>query len=108
MKLEAVVLAARRLPPDRARAVIRAALGKDGREGRTPHAGEEIAGAAFEKDMEPIREAIVGALQDGDVKALKGLRAMLPELLSEVNESPALADALAHSLGKAFLEGIKA
>lgn len=70
--------------------------------------GMEEPVAAFESDMRPVREAIVSALVAGDVEALRGLRALLPHLLAEVNESPALADLLAHQLGKSFLAGLKA
>jgi ribosomal protein S1 len=71
---------------------------------------EEVSelAAAFEADMKPVRDAIVSALKAGDAEALKGLRAMLPHLLSDVNKSPALADHLAHQLGKAFLGGLAA
>jgi len=68
----------------------------------------ERATAAFEADMRPVREAIVSALEDGDMEALRGLRALLPHLLAEVNGSPALADVLAHQLGKSLLQGLNA
>jgi hypothetical protein len=64
--------------------------------------------AAFERDMRPVAGAVVSALEAGDVEALKGLRAILPHLLKDVNRSPALADLLAHQLGKSFLEGLNA
>ena len=66
------------------------------------------ARAAFEKDMQPVCAAIVGALQAGDLDALHGLRALLPHLLAEVNESPALADVLAQQLGESLLTGLGA
>jgi len=68
----------------------------------------EEAAKAFESDMQPVCTAIVSALEDGDIEALKGLRALLPHLLSDVNRAPALADLLAHQLGKSFLEGLNA
>ena len=36
------------------------------------------------------------------------VRALLPHLLADVNRAPALADLLAHQLGKSFLEGLNA
>lgn len=66
------------------------------------------AAAAFERDMRPVREAIVSALKAGDMEALRGLRAMLPHLLAEVNRSPALADVLAFQLGKSLVTGLTA
>jgi len=66
------------------------------------------AAAAFEKDMQPVCNAVVAALHAGDLKALQGLRALLPHLLEEVNRAPALADLLAHQLGKALLDGLNA
>ncbi len=68
----------------------------------------QAAAKAFENDMQPVRDAIVSALEDGDMEALKGLRALLPHLLADVNSQPALADLLAHQLGKSFLEGLNA
>ena len=64
--------------------------------------------AAFESDMRPVCGAVVSALEAGDVEALRGLRALLPHLLADVNREPALADLLAHQLGKSFLEGLNA
>jgi len=64
------------------------------------------AAAAFERDMKPVCNAVVGALKAGDVKALQGLRALLPHLLEEVNQSPELADLLAHQLGKSLVQGL--
>lgn len=74
-------------------------------DGKTPL---EAAAAAFERDMQPVRKAIVSALQSGDVEALRGLRGLLPHLLAEVNESPELADVMAFHLGKSLLDGIQA
>lgn len=74
----------------------------------TPDDDKADIAAAFEADMAPVRNAIISALEEGDTEALKGLRALLPHLLSEVNQSPALADHLAHQLGKAFLSGLNA
>ena len=66
------------------------------------------AAAAFEKDMHPVCMAVVSALEDGDIEALRGLRALLPHLLADVNRESALADLLAHQLGKSFLDGLNA
>lgn len=82
-------------------------LGESSRKGAEPTKLEEAA-KAFESDMEPVCRAIVSALEDGDIEALKGLRALLPHLLSDVNRAPALADLLAHQLGKSLLEGLNA
>jgi hypothetical protein len=62
---------------------------------------------AFESDMQPVCNALVAALQTNDIAALKGLRAMLPHLLKQVNTSPELSDLLAHQLGKTLLEGFE-
>ena len=76
---------------------------------RTANASDvEAAAAAFERDMRPVREAIVSALKAGDMEALRGLRAMLPHLLAEVNRSPDLADVLAFQLGKSLVTGLTA
>ena len=64
--------------------------------------------SAFQKDMRPVCGAVVSALEAGDMEALRGLRALLPHLLAEVNRSPALADLLAHQLGKSLLAGLNA
>jgi len=92
--------AAAEMPPARARMVLAAIAAKE------PPVRE--AAAAFERDMQPVCTAIVSALQSGDVEALRGLRALLPHLLAEVNESPELADVLAFHLGKSVLDGIHA
>lgn len=63
---------------------------------------------AFHRDMRPVCGAVVSALEAGDIEALRGLRAMLPHLLADVNREPALADLLAHQLGKSFLAGLNA
>jgi hypothetical protein len=63
------------------------------------------AAAAFASDMQPVCSALVAALKANDMDALKGLRAMLPHLLAEVNNAPELVDLLAHQLGKTFLDG---
>jgi len=64
------------------------------------------AAAAFESDMAPVRNAIVSALKANDLDALKGLRALLPHLLEQVNANPTLSDLLAHQLGKELLTGL--
>ena len=78
--------------------------------GRTPNADAALqeAQAAFQEDMRPVREAIVSALEAGDIETLRGLRALLPHLLAEVNHSPSLADLLAYQLGKSLLDGLNA
>ena len=63
---------------------------------------------AFEADMRPVCKAIVSSLQAGDMEAMRGLRAMLPHLLAEVNREPALAEALAFQLGKSLVQGMTA
>lgn len=74
---------------------------------RTANAADlRAAEAAFERDMRPVREAIISALEAGDMEAMKGLRALLPHLLAEVNRSPELADVLAFQIGKAFVAGL--
>jgi hypothetical protein len=65
------------------------------------------ASKAFERDMQPICDALAGALRENDLAALKGLQALLPQLLAEVNKAPALADLLAIQLGQTFLEGLR-
>lgn len=52
---------------------------------------------AFETDMEPLRTALVEALQAGDMDAMRGLRAMLPGFLGG---SEALAEVLAGAIGR--------
>ncbi len=90
-----------------ARAILAAALeGKAESENRKVETQDAVA--AFQRDMRPVCGAIVSALEAGDVEALKGLRALLPHLLAEVNKAPALADLLAHQLGKSLLEGLNA
>ncbi len=64
------------------------------------------AGAAFEEAMQPVRTAIVSALHEGDVAALKGFRALLPALLAEVNADPTLEDLLAYQLGAEVLKAM--
>ena len=64
------------------------------------------AAAAFESDMKPVVTALASALHANDLGALKGLQALLPGLLREVNAAPALADLLALQLGTAFLAGL--
>lgn len=90
------------LPPARARMVL------DAIPLQAAAAEQPIspAAAAFESDMQPVCNAIVSALEAGDLEALQGLHAILPHLLAEVNASPALADALAHQLGRALVSGL--
>lgn len=77
-------------------------------ESSSTEADLKAAVAAFQSDMQPVVTAIVSALHAGDMNALKGLRALLPHLLAEVNASPALADVLAHQVGKSLLTGLTA
>jgi len=66
------------------------------------------AAADFEKDMMPVRSAIISVLKAGDLEAWRGLQALLPHLLAEVSQSPTLSALLAHQLGAALLEGLTA
>ena len=106
MKLEICKLAERALPlmTPNARAEAEGLIAEIGN--LKPETGN--LKAAFERDMRPVVGAVVSALEAGDVEALKGLRALLPHLLADVNRAPALADLLAHQLGKSFLEGLNA
>lgn len=70
--------------------------------------GLQDARKAFESDMQPVVKAIVSALEDGDMEAMKGLRALLPHLLKEVNAAPALAEVLSAQLGRALVQGLTA
>lgn len=92
--------AAAEMPPGRARMVVAAIASKED--------PVREAAAAFERDMQPVRKAIVSALQAGDMEALRGLRGLLPHLLADVNASPELADVLAFQLGKSLLQGLTA
>lgn len=64
------------------------------------------AAAAFEADMVPVRDAIAEALEGGDMDSLRGLRAMLPHLLAEVNAEPALAEELTAMIGREVVLGM--
>lgn len=68
---------------------------------------KQRAADAFEADMRPVCLALAGALHANDLAALKGLQALLPGLLREVNKAPALADLLALQLGQTFLDAMK-
>ena len=78
--------------------------GEEGTRGVEESAVKE-ASEAFERGLLPVREAIVEALQFGGIEAMRGLRAMLPGLLGEVNAEPALAEVLALHVGRAVIEG---
>jgi len=96
------------LPPAHARRVLGAILAHDA--APSPTSLEDFkaqAAAAFESDMQPVCNALSAALQAGDLEALRGLRALLPHLLNQVNQQPALGDLLAHQLGKQILEGMR-
>lgn len=106
MNTAALIQAAAKLPPARARQVL--ALAAKAERSTAEEAPLQEARAAFEKDMQPVCGAIVSALREGDVDALRGLRALLPHLLAEVNAEPALAGVLAQQLGKSLLTGLNA
>ena len=95
------------MPPHRARMVLQAIVAAE-LNGTKRTDGTNEAVAAFESDMQPVCGAVVSALHAGDIEALRGLRALLPHLLADVNREPALADLLAHQLGKSFLTGLNA
>ena len=86
-----------------ARAIIAQAM-----EAEQTKQDSSLIGSAFEADMRPVCKAIVSSLQAGDMEAMRGLRAMLPHLLAEVNREPALAEALAFQLGKSLVQGMTA
>lgn len=65
------------------------------------------AAGAFERDMAPVRVAMIEALQEGDLEALRGLRAMLPGLLADVLAEPSLADVLAEMIGGEVAERVE-
>lgn len=76
---------------------------------RTPEAdgdafGEYLrrAAAAWKSDMQPARTALASALHAESTEALAGLRHLLPGLLREANESPALAGVLAEAMVHGF------
>lgn len=97
------------LPPHRARMVVQALAAKSSPSAPGPQSTAlSEAAAAFESDMRPVVMAIVSALEAGDMEALKGLRAVLPHLLAEVNADPALADVMAFQLGKSLVDGLTA
>ncbi|GEM_PF-4940360 len=73
-----------------------------------PEAGKTAAASAFESDMQPLCKAVAAALHAGDLEALRGLRALLPHLLEEINRDPALANELASQMGRAVLTGLNA
>ena len=97
-----IVRTASTLPPSRARQMIAALVA-----GSAETDFKKQAADAFESDMQPVCKAIVSALKADDMHALQGLRALLPHLLEEVNAAPALADLLAHQLGRSLLDGLK-
>lgn len=103
--IAALVAAAAKMPPDRARRTLSAiaaqAAGADSLDDFA-----RVSAAAFEKDMQPVCAALAGALHANDLEALKGFQALIPGLLREINRAPALADLLALQLGTAFLAGI--
>lgn len=66
--------------------------------------------AAMDEDLKPLRDRIAYALSIEDdeyfFNALRNLQAELPELLLQVNASPASATAIENSLAAALLNGI--
>ncbi|MEO7933210.1 MAG: hypothetical protein ABIT76_08645 [Chthoniobacterales bacterium] len=92
-------------PEDRAE-IEKQILALERTENASP-AEREAAQKAFESDLQPVRDAIVEALQSDDLEALRGLRAMLPELLVKVNANGALADHFAFLLGTAVVQGLR-
>ncbi len=63
------------------------------------------AAEAFEKDLQPVGNALAAALHAGTDDALRGLVHLLPGLLREVNRAPALVPVLISGLGSALLAG---
>ena len=97
------------LPPCRGRKIVAALAARDAVNAE-PESLEEFtkrAAAAFEKDMQPVCSAIVAALKDNDVEALKGLQALLAPLLREVGRTPSLSDLLSLQLGAEILAGMR-
>lgn len=92
------------MPARRARMVVKAILDREA-EIRARN-DFEAPPPAFEADMEPVHEAIVLALEAGDMEALRGLRAMLPHLLAEVNAEPELAKELTAMIGREVVRGM--
>ena len=60
------------------------------------------AARAFEKDLHAIGKAMAGALHAESLEALRGLRHLLPGLMREANEAPALAEVLEEAMVHAF------
>jgi hypothetical protein len=62
------------------------------------------AAAAWEDDMQSVRDAIAGALHAGGEDALRSLRVMLPGLLIEISRAPQLAAVLLEESFGAFVD----
>lgn len=109
-RMDQIARAAAALPPNRGRMLLRSAIkgstGFPARDLEETQAGKPVLLSAFESDMQPVCKAIVSALKSGDMEAMRGLRAMLPHLLAEVNAEPALAEALSNQLGRALVAGL--
>lgn len=60
------------------------------------------AAAAWEADLHGVRTALVSALHAESIDALAGFRHLLPGLLRQANESPALAGVLAEAMAHGF------
>lgn len=60
----------------------------------------QLAALAWERDMLPVRDALVAAVHAGDLDSLRELKERLPDLLDQVNEDPALAGVLHQQLFK--------
>jgi hypothetical protein len=97
---------ATRLPAPRARMVVGAIVA--GQSATLTSQLSERAAAAFERDMQGVRNAIAAALHDGGAEALRGLRAMLPGFLRAMNQAPVFADALLRAMAQEFFAGFQA
>ena len=69
-------------------------------------ATDSAAAKLFEADMLPVRDALIVALDEGDVESMRHLRARLPDLLQVINEHPALAEWLDRHLLGEFFKGL--
>jgi hypothetical protein len=67
---------------------------------------EQEAAKAFTDGIRPVCDAVMAAIEAGDLAAFKGLRAMFAPMLVEINQEPELADILQREMGAALVEGI--
>lgn len=95
---------AARLPVRRARMVVGMVCRASVPDAEPSHRDglQQRAAAAFEKDLQPVRMAIVSALHAESREALEGLRHLLPGLLREINRAPAFADSLLRAMAEEF------